>query len=191
MGCRKGIYYQITRVIRWNLRRIVTVNATMWGDIFHLFVGRNKKRKPVMEGNFKLNINIEVHMADLHCLFRYFKNIWSFLLSLISLNKDIFLPSCCRTEKKLVLSEERHFQWWHSPPCHVKFYDIIWIILSSNCNLIFDFNNYDHESTLSVGIQIFRLTIFKIHLYLQKEDFWKISKTHICLFWFQNLKGWS
>ena len=125
MGCRKGIYYQTTRVIHWNLRRIVTVNATMWCDIFHLFVGRNKKRKPVMEGNFKLNINIEVHIADLHCLFRYFKNIWSFLLSLISLNKDIFLLSCCRTEKKLVLAGKRHFHWWRSPSCHVKFYDII------------------------------------------------------------------
>ena len=71
------------------------------------FVGRNKKTKPVIEGNFRININIEGHIADVNCLFRYFKNIWPFLLTLISLNKDIFLPSCCRTEKNLVLSQKR------------------------------------------------------------------------------------
>ena len=59
-----------------------------------------------MEGNFQLNINIEGDIADLHCLFRYFKNILPFQLTLISVNKDIFLRSCYRTEKKLLLSEK-------------------------------------------------------------------------------------
>ena len=87
VGCRKRIYYQTTRVIYWNLLRITSTSATMWYDIFHLFVGRNKKRIPVMEGNFWSNINIEGHIANLHCLhFDTLKNIWSFLLTLISLN---------------------------------------------------------------------------------------------------------
>ena len=42
----------------------------MWCDIFHLFVGPNTKRKRVMEGNFRLNINIQGHIADLYYLFR-------------------------------------------------------------------------------------------------------------------------
>ena len=45
-----------------------------------------------MEGNFRLIINIEGHNANLHCLFWYFKNIWPFLLTLISLNKDMKAP---------------------------------------------------------------------------------------------------
>ena len=45
-----------------------------WSDIFHLFVGQ-KKRKPVMEDNFRLNINIEGYIANLHCLFQYFKHL--------------------------------------------------------------------------------------------------------------------
>ena len=87
------IYYQTARIIHLNLLRITTANAITWCDIFHLFVGRNKKtRKPVMEGNFRLIINIEGHNANLHCLFWYFKNIWPFLLTLISLNKDMKAP---------------------------------------------------------------------------------------------------
>ena len=87
------IYYQTARIIHLNLLRITTANAIMWCDIFHLFVGRNKKtRKPVMEGNFRLIVNIEGHNANLHCLFWYFKNIWPFLLTLISLNKDMKAP---------------------------------------------------------------------------------------------------
>ena len=42
--CRKVLYYQKTRVIIWNLLRITNANALMWCDIFHFFVGRNKKR---------------------------------------------------------------------------------------------------------------------------------------------------
>ena len=41
-----------------------------------------------MEGNYWLNINIQGHIADLYCLFRYLK---AFLLTLISLYKNIFL----------------------------------------------------------------------------------------------------
>ena len=52
-----------------------------------------------MEGNFRLNINIGGHIADLHYLFRYFKNIWPFLLTLVSLNKDIFLLYCSERKK--------------------------------------------------------------------------------------------
>ena len=74
-----------------------------------------------MEGNFRLIINIEGHNANLHCLFWYFKNIWPFLLILISLNKDIF-SFLLSDEKNLALSEKRHFfHWWHSPSCFVKF----------------------------------------------------------------------
>ena len=80
----------------------------MWCDIFHLFVRWNKNKKTVMKGYFRLNINIDGHIVDLHCLFRYFKNIWTFLIILISLNKDIFLSFCCR-KKKLVLSEKKTF----------------------------------------------------------------------------------
>ena len=83
VGCRKGISYQTTRITHWNLQRITNVNAIMRCDIFNLFVGRNKKRKPVMEGNFRLNIHIEGHAANHHCLFWYFKDIWPFLLTLI------------------------------------------------------------------------------------------------------------
>ena len=86
---------------------MTTANAIMWCDIFHLFVGRNKKRKPVMKGNYWLNVKIEGHIANLYCLFPYFKNIRPLLLTLISTYKNIYLPSCCRTEKKLVLSRKR------------------------------------------------------------------------------------
>ena len=103
----KGIYYQTTRVTHWNLQIIITANAIKWCDIFHLFVGRNKKRKPVMEGNCRLNINFEGHIAELYRLFRYFKNMWPFLLTLISLYKNIFLPSYCRMEITPVLSRKR------------------------------------------------------------------------------------
>ena len=79
--CGKRIYYQTTQFIHWNLVRITTAKIVMWCDIFHLFVGRNKKRKPAMEGNCWLNINIEDHMADLHGLFQYFKKCgFSYLL---------------------------------------------------------------------------------------------------------------
>ena len=61
-----------------------------------------------MEGSFQLNISSEGHIAELQCLFRHFKNIWPFLVTLISLNKYIFLPSCCRTEKKFLLSEKTY-----------------------------------------------------------------------------------
>ena len=119
-GCRKGIYYQTTRAIFWNILRITTADAIMRCDIFHLFVGRNEKRKPVMERNCWLSINIEGHIANLCGLFRYYKNMA--LLTIISLHKNILLPSCCRTEKKLVLSwKRRWFRWWHSPSCLVKF----------------------------------------------------------------------
>ena len=147
----KGIYYQTTRVTHWNLQIIITANAIKWCDIFHLFFGWNKKRKPVMEGNCRLNINFEGHIAELYRLFRYFKNMWPFLLTLISLYKNIFilsycrmeitpvlsrkrrrflislykiifLPSCCRMEITPVLSRKRRrFCWWHSPSCLVKF----------------------------------------------------------------------
>ena len=91
--------------------------------IFFTFLSNGiKKRKPIVEGNFRSNINIEGHIADLHCLFWYFKNIWPFLFIIISLNKDIFLPSCCWMEKKLAFSKKKHlFHWWHSPSCLVKF----------------------------------------------------------------------
>ena len=56
-----------------------------------------------MKGNFWLNINIDGHIADLHCLFRYFKNIWPFLLTLISLNKDIFIHFFFKVNKKRLL----------------------------------------------------------------------------------------
>ena len=122
VGYTKGIYYQTTRVIHWNLLRIATTNAIKWCDVFYLFVGVNKKEKPVMEGTFRLKINIEGHIAAFNCLFRYFKNIWIFLFTLISLNKNIFLPACSRTEKKVVLSEKRYlFHWWHSPSCLLQF----------------------------------------------------------------------
>ena len=104
------------------MKRITTDKPIMWTDIFDLFVGQNKKRKPLTEDYGRLNINVEGHIASLYCLFRYFKNIWSFLLTLISLNKNIFLPSYCRAEKELVLSRKRHwFRWWHSPSFLVKF----------------------------------------------------------------------
>ena len=82
-----------------NLVRITTAKAIMWCDVFHIFVRRNKKRKPVMEGNFRLHITIEGHIADSFSLFRYFKNIWPLLLTLNSLNKNTFLPTCCRIKK--------------------------------------------------------------------------------------------
>ena len=122
MGRRKGIYYQPTKVIHWNLLRITTANAVI-GAIFFIFLSDGIKiRKPVMEENVRLNINIEAHTADLHCLFRYFKNMWPFLRTLVSLNKNIFLLSFCWMEKKLVVSEKGLlFHWWHSPSCIVNF----------------------------------------------------------------------
>ena len=69
-------------------------------DIFHLFVGRNKNRKTAMEGNCRLNINIEDHIFDLYCLFRYFKNMRPVLLTPILLYKNNFLSSRCQVEKK-------------------------------------------------------------------------------------------
>ena len=61
---------------------MTTANAIMWCDIFHLFVGRNKKRKLVMKGNYWLNVKIEGHIANLYCLFPYFKNMRPFYLHL-------------------------------------------------------------------------------------------------------------
>ena len=64
----------------------------MWCDIFRFFVGRNEKRKPVMEENCRLNIKIECHIADLYFLTdSYF---------------TIFRSSCCWTEKKLANSRK-------------------------------------------------------------------------------------
>ena len=48
--------------------------------------------------------------------------MWRFLLTLVSLCKSIFLPSCCRMERELILSWKRlWFRWWHSPSSLVKF----------------------------------------------------------------------
>ena len=52
-----------------------------------------------MEGNFRLHITIEGHIADSLCLFRYFKNTRPLLLTLNSLNKNTFLPTFCRIKK--------------------------------------------------------------------------------------------
>ena len=45
----------------------------MWCDIFNLFVEWNQKRKPVMEGNCRLNINIKGHIAHIYFLIRFLK----------------------------------------------------------------------------------------------------------------------
>ena len=63
------MYYRTTGDIHLNLLKITFANGLMWCNVFHLFVGRNKKRKPVIEGHFRLNMNIEGHMNDLYCLF--------------------------------------------------------------------------------------------------------------------------
>ena len=60
-----------------------------------------------MEENGLLNVNIEDHIADLHCLFRYFKSMWPFLLSPMSLYKSSFLSSRYQTEEKLILLRKR------------------------------------------------------------------------------------
>ena len=100
-GCKKGIYYT-TQVTYWNLLRITTANAIIRYRIFHLFVGRHKKRITVMERDCRLNIKIESHIADLCYLFWHFKNMLPFLLALILLYKNIFLSSsCCQMENSL------------------------------------------------------------------------------------------
>ena len=133
-----------------------------------------------MEGNHRLNINIEDHIADLYCLFGYFKSMWPFLLTLISLYKTIFLPSRCRTLISLMAL---------SFLPRKDFMMLLWVILSSNCNVIIALNNYGYKSTYSLRRWSFRPTTFKIHLYLEKNRFRKIlSKTDIYLFWFRNLK---
>ena len=78
-------------------------NNVMLCNIFISLPGGRKKGKPVMEGNCRLNIKIEGHIAELYCLtlFRYFKNTQSFLLNLISLSKNTFLPFCCWRKENL------------------------------------------------------------------------------------------
>ena len=87
----------------YTLKRITTDNAITWcyfSFLFFFFAGRKKKRKLVKKGNRWLNINTEDLISDLCCIFRYFKNMWSFLLTLILLYKNIFLPSCFVERKK-------------------------------------------------------------------------------------------
>ena len=75
-------------------------NVVLFFFSFFFFAGRNKNRKLVKKGNRWLNIHIEDLISDLCCIFRYFKNLWSFLLILILLYKNIFLPSCWWKEKR-------------------------------------------------------------------------------------------
>ena len=158
--CRKEMYYQTTRDTHWNLLRITNVSTIKWSDIFHLFVRRTKTRKPVMKGHFRLNINIEGHINRLYFLFRYFKNIWPFLLTRISLNKIFFFLLVVRP------FHERYFYFTDEvvPLPRKVFMISLWVILSSSCNVIFEFNSYDYESTYSLRIRSFRLKIFIIHL---------------------------
>ena len=81
--------------------RITTVNSKMWCDIFYLFVGRNKKKKTCNGKKFQVKRKHWRPYCRLYCLFRYFKNMRPLLLTLISLHKYNFLPSCCWTEKNL------------------------------------------------------------------------------------------
>ena len=90
---------------------------------FSSFIGRNKKRKLSMEGNYWLNINIQGHIAGLYCLFRYLK---VFLLTLISLYKNIFLFFLFLDGKNLLLSRKRHwFCWGYRLSCVVK---LLWYL---------------------------------------------------------------
>ena len=76
-------------------------NTTLYffSSIFFIFSSDGMKKetgflfswKEKMEEDCRLNINMEDHIADLYCLFRYFKNMWPFLLTLVSLCKNIFL----------------------------------------------------------------------------------------------------
>ena len=177
--------------MHWNLLRITTANAIMWCDIFHFFIGRNKNRKPIMKGNFWLNINIEGHISDLHCLFRYFKNIWPFRLTLVLLNKDIFLPSCCREQKNLVLSEKRHlFHWWHSLSCLVKsllyHYELyfpaiaIWYLSSTIMTM-----KAPVPQEYKVSVRLF----LKFTIIFQKDIFEKYYRKPISTYFDSELKG--
>ena len=148
----------------YTLKRITTDNAITWcyfSFLFFFLLDGIKKRKLVKKGNRWLNINTEDLISDLCCIFRYFKNMWSFLLTLILLYKNIFIPSCWSkgkracpfTEKTLILLMAQSFL------LRKVFVISLRVILSSNCNVVFAFNNYDYESTCSLGRRSFRQKI--------------------------------
>ena len=58
-----------------------------------------------MEETFWLNVNIEGHIADLYVLFRYFKNIWPFLIAIILL-KIFFFPLVSGRKTSLSFQEK-------------------------------------------------------------------------------------
>ena len=116
-GCKKGIYYT-TQVTYWNLLRITTANAIIRYHIFHLFVGRHKKRIPVMERYCRLNMKIEGHIANLYYLFWHFKN----MLPYFTIQKYFSFFFLLSDGKQLILSwKRRQFCWSHSPSCLVKY----------------------------------------------------------------------
>ena len=82
-----------------------------------------------MEGNIRLNINIEGHIVNLFCLFGYFKNMWPFSLTLLSLIKNISIRSCCRTKQCLSFHERGvYFTDDIVLVASESFYDIIMIL---------------------------------------------------------------
>ena len=163
--------YQTTRLI-WNLLRTTTANDRMCYDIFRLFVGENKKRKPVMEGNCRLNIKIDGHIADLYCLFEYCKTYGLFYLLLFHYVKTFFFLVVGRKKclpfhrrnvdfaDRIVLLESKSLLWYH--------YELYFpaVAMWYSRSLIMTMKSRVHEC--------FRPTIFKIHL--QKAPFWKILR---------------
>ena len=58
-------------------------------NVFKLSFGQNKKRKPVIEANCRLNINIEDHIAY---FFAYFDTLKTCVL--FYLGSDYIIPAC-------------------------------------------------------------------------------------------------
>ena len=99
--------YQATRAIHWNLFGITTANAIMWCDIFHLFVGRNKKTLKTILLIFIIYFHI-LKTCGFFYLFHYTKIIFSLLV--------------VGRKKNLVLTlKRRWFRSWHSSYYFVKF----------------------------------------------------------------------
>ena len=137
---------------------------------FNLFVGRKKKRKPLIEGNHQLNINIEGYIADLDTL----KTCGLDYLLLFHYIKIFFLFVVVRWKKSFSFYRRDVIGWWYSPySCLVKFlwyhYEChfpaiaMWYLRSTK---VLYLHNCNYESTCSLGRQSFLPMTFKIYINL-------------------------
>ena len=132
---------------------------TMWTILFIYLLDGIKKIRNERKLSVKAILPISIAYIDI------LKTCRLFYLVLFHYIKIFFFLSDGKmaypfTEENLILL----ITWSFLP--HKRFLISPWVILSSNCDVIFMFNNQDYGSSFSFGRPSFHPTVFEIYLHL-------------------------